>query len=162
MKAAQAVICLGSDHAGYALKIEIQRFLAKLGYQTRDFGAFSADKPSDYPEFIIPAVKAAVKAKSRAIVFGGSGIGECIAANKVKGARAALAFDTYTAQITRKHNDSNVLCLGGRTVTGDVKLAKRLVRIWLETPFSDDARHVRRLKQISRFEKTGRLLSPRS
>ncbi|MDD5251832.1 MAG: RpiB/LacA/LacB family sugar-phosphate isomerase [Patescibacteria group bacterium] len=156
MKAAKPVIYLGSDHAGYRLKEAIGNFLAKSGYKIRDFGAFS-EKPSDYPKFVMPAVQAAVRGRGRAIVFGGSGIGECIAANKVKGARAALVYDAYTARITREHNDSNVLCLGGRTVTGEVPLAKRLVKVWLETSFSKAARHGRRLRQISAFEKSGRL-----
>ncbi|HSD12329.1 MAG TPA: RpiB/LacA/LacB family sugar-phosphate isomerase, partial [Patescibacteria group bacterium] len=108
-----------------------------------------------YPDFIFPAAAAVARSGGSAmgIVFGGSGIGECIAANKVRGVRAALVYDRYTARMSREHNDANVLCLGGRTVTKDAALAKRLVKIWLETPFSKDARHVRRLKKIAAYER---------
>jgi ribose 5-phosphate isomerase B len=144
---------LGTDHAGLALKEKVKDLLVRLGCHVHDHGVFD-DTPADYPDFIIPAAEAvaASRGKDRGIVFGGSGIGECIAANKVKGVRAALAFDTYTAKMSREHNDANVLCLGGRTVTKDAKLALRLVKIWLDTPFSGAARHIRRLKKISRYE----------
>lgn len=147
------LVCLGTDHAGLKLKNAIKDELIRLGYHVHDFGAFS-DAPSDYPDFIIPAAEAVAASKGKAvgIVFGGSGIGECVAANKVKGVRAALVSDRYGAKMSREHNDANVLCLGGRTVTKDAGLAKRLVRLWLETPFSGDKRHVRRLKKISRYE----------
>lgn len=145
-------IYLGTDHAGFRLKEAVKAYLTRLGFTVVDEGAFD-EKPSDYPDFVITATEKAVRSKSRAIVFGGSGIGEAIAANKVKGARAALVYDTYTARMSREHNDANVLALGGRTVTKDPKLAKRLVGIWLETRFSKAARHGRRLKKIARYEK---------
>jgi ribose 5-phosphate isomerase B len=94
-----------------------------------------------------------MKDGARAIVFGGTGLGECIAANKVKGARCATAYDAMTARKSREHNDANVLALGGRTVTKDTKLALRIVRTWLDTPFSGDARHKRRLAKIARYER---------
>ncbi len=150
--AKKIVVYLGTDHAGFALKEMIKDFLVGLGYHVHDVGAFD-DKPSDYPDFIIPAAAAAGRDKNaRAIVFGGTGIGECIAANKVRGVRAALVYDPYTAKMSRLHNDANVLCLGGRTVTKKIALAKRLVKTWLETPFSGATRHARRLKKISRYE----------
>jgi len=151
-------VFLGTDHAGFALKNVIKEDLVRLGYHVIDGGAFD-DKPSDYPDFILPVAEAVAdtttssKTKTFGIVFGGSGIGECIAANKVKGVRAALVHDLYTAKKSREHNDANILCLGGRTVTKDAALAKRIVRTWLTTPFSKDSRHVRRLKKISRYEK---------
>ncbi len=148
------VICLGTDHAGFSLKEEIKKHLIDLGYEVKDFGAQTADSADDYPDFIIPAAEAVAASNGRAvgIVFGGSGIGECMAANKIRGIRAAMPFDAYTASLSRQHNDANVLCLGGRTATGDVETAKRLVRIWLETPFTGDERHVRRLKKIADYE----------
>ncbi|MEY4744878.1 MAG: hypothetical protein RL272_823 [Candidatus Parcubacteria bacterium] len=147
-------IHLGTDHAGLVLKEAIKLYLVRLGYHVHDHGAFDA-APSDYPDFIIPAAEAVARARGAAmgVVFGGSGIGECIAANKVAGIRAALAYDGYTAKMSRVHNDANVLCLGGRTATRDVALAKRIVRTWLATPFSGDARHVRRIKGIASYER---------
>lgn len=146
-------IHLGSDHAGYKLKEKVKAYLLAHKYAVKDFGAFS-EEPSDYPDFIIPAAKAAAKNKNTmAIVFGGTGLGECVAANKVKGVRAALCYDAYTARMSREHNDANVLCLGGRTVTKNWNLAKKILDIWLKTKFSGEARHVRRLKKIAKAER---------
>jgi ribose 5-phosphate isomerase B len=146
-------VCLGSDHAGFELKEAVARYLRRAGYEVSDHGAFSAE-PSDYPDFVIPAAEEVARSRSRSagIVFGGSGIGECIAANKVRGVRAALAYDAYTARMSRLHNDANVLCLGGRTVTGKHATALRIVKVWMDTPFSGEARHVRRLKKIAKYE----------
>lgn len=154
MASRKPTIHLGTDRAGLALKEAIKLFLVRAGYHVHDHGVFDAT-PSDYPDFVIPAAAAVARSGGSAmgIVFGGSGIGECIAANKVRGARAALAYDRYTARMSREHNDANVLCLGGRTVTRDAALAKRLVKLWLETPFTKDARHVRRLKKIAAYER---------
>jgi len=149
------VVHLGTDHAGLTLKNDLKAYLVGRGYHVVDHGTFDK-KACDYPDLVIPAAEAAVKARARAIVLGGSGIGECIAANKVRGVRAALVYDAYTARITREHNDSNVLCLGGRTVTKDAALAKRLVRIWLETPFSGAPRHARRIRKIASYERKRR------
>lgn len=157
-------IHLGTDHAGYALKEKIKAQLTKLGHTVVDHGAKS-DKASDYPDYILPAAEAVAassakggsasggKGKVIGIVFGGSGIGECIAANKVKGVRAALVYDAYTAKLSREHNDANVLCLGSRTATKNLALAKKLVSLWLTTKFSNETRHVRRLAKISAYEK---------
>ena len=149
------IIVFGSDHAGYMLKEVLKEYAEKLGYAVEDVGAFNADSTDDYPDFVIPAAKkvAASKGKKRGVVLGGSGEGECIAANKVKGVRAGLIYDPFTAAKSREHNDTNVACFGGRTITKDTAYAKRLLKIWLETPFSRDARHVRRLKKISRYER---------
>jgi len=157
MRSKKPLICLGSDHAGFELKEAVARYLRRVGYRVCDHGAFSAE-PSDYPDLIIPAAEEVARSKGKAlgIVFGGSGIGECIAANKVPGIRAALVYDGYTAKMSRLHNDANVLCLGGRTVTGDRAAAVRLVKTWLRTPFSQEARHIRRLEKITRYEKRGR------
>lgn len=148
-------ICLAADHAGYRLKEVIADFLGKKGYTIEDFGSFSAKNPKDdYPDFIIPAAEAVAKSKGRAvgIFLGGTGLGECLAANKVKGIRAVAAFDAFTVRKSREHNNANVLSLGGRTITGDPARAKRLVSLWLKTPFSNAPRHRRRLKKISEYE----------
>lgn len=145
-------IFFAADHAGFRLKETLKRFVAALGYEAIDAGAFALDADDDYPDFIVPAVKAAVATKSRAIVLGGSGIGECIAANKIKGSRAALCFDAYTAKMARVDNDANVLCLGGRTSVAKPAMAKKIVKIWLTTKFSNAARHKRRLKKIAKLE----------
>ena len=146
-------IYFGADHAGFKLKGRLKRFVAGLGHEPIDAGAFEFDKRDDYPDFIVPAVRAAVKTKSRAIVLGGSGIGECIAANKVKGARAALAFDAYTARMARLDADANVLCFGGRTSVARKGVAEKIVRIFLATEFSGAKRHKRRLAKISALER---------
>ncbi len=148
------LVFLASDHAGFKLKESVKRFLKSSGFEVRDFGAFS-EKPCDYPDYVIPCCEAVAAGRSGAkgIVFGGTGIGECIAANKVKGIRAAIAFDASTARTTREHNDSNVLCLGGRTKTRKPGVWKKIVFTWLSTSFSNEERHKRRLKKISEYEK---------
>lgn len=148
-----STIYLGTDHAGFALKEAVKKHLSDNGYEIVDIGAATENPGDDYPDFIFPAVEGALSSNARAIVFGGSGIGECIAANKVRGARAALVYDEYTAQKSREHNDANVLCLGGRTVTKDFELTMHIVDIWLETVFSTDARHATRLEKIAAYEK---------
>jgi ribose 5-phosphate isomerase B len=144
-------IFLGTDHAGFLLKEAVKAHLVGRGYSVEDLGAMS-EQSVDYPDFIIPAVERAVADGAMAVVFGGSGNGECIAANKVRGARAAVVYDEYTAKMSREHNNANVICLGGRTVTSDEALALRLVDVWLETDFSGDERHVRRLAKIADYE----------
>jgi ribose 5-phosphate isomerase B len=149
------VVYLGTDHAGLRLKNAVKDDLIARGYHVHDIGAFDG-VASDYPDFVIPAAEAVAASKrgeAFGIVFGGSGIGECIAANKVRGVRAALVYDRYTARMSREHNDANVLCLGGRTATKRPADAVRLVRLWLATPFSNAPRHARRLKKIARFER---------
>lgn len=155
------IVHLGTDHAGLALKEKVKDLLVRLGCHVHDHGVFD-DTPSDYPDHILPAAEAvaASRGRDRGIVFGGSGIGECIAANKVPGIRAALAYDAYTARMSRQHNDANVLCLGGRTATKNAKLAQRLVRIWLDTPFSGAKRHVKRLKKIAKYERRRSIRRP--
>ena len=146
-------IYIATDHAGFALKETIKDFLLKLGYDVKDLGAYDATM-SDYPDYIIPAAEAVAAAGGEAfgIVFGGTGTGEAIAANKVVGVRAVVAYDAFTAKESREHNDANVLCLGGRTVTKNTTLAKKIVKLWLATPYSHADRHVRRLKKISYYE----------
>jgi len=143
------MIYLASDHAGFKLKEEIKKQLAEMGEDFEDLGT-NSEQPVDYPDFIIPAVEKAVADDARAIVFGGTGLGECIVANKVKGARAVTPYDEFTTVMSREHNDANVLCLGGRSLS--VENAKNIVELWLGTPFSGEERHTRRLKKIAKYE----------
>lgn len=146
-------VFLASDHAGFKLKEFIKMLLKERGFEVKDFGA-NEEQACDYPDFIIPCSEAVAKSNGKAmgIVFGGTGIGEAIAANKVKGIRCAMAYDLFTAKTTREHNDSNMLALGGRTITRNEKLAEEIVLTWLSTPFSNEERHVRRIKKISDYE----------
>jgi RpiB/LacA/LacB family sugar-phosphate isomerase len=143
-------IAIGSDHAGFALKERLKRELERIGHQVEDLGTHAAEPPVDYPDFCIPvAERVATGRAERGIVLGGSGIGEAIAANKVAGVRAAVVTSDETARLTRLHNDSNVLALGGRTHRHED--AVRWLTIWLDTPF-EGGRHVPRLKKIADYE----------
>ena len=147
-------IILGSDHAGFRLKEAVKEFLRKAGYEVEDVGADSYDAEDDYPDFIYKAAFRVAKDKqSKGIVFGGSGQGEAIAANKVKGIRAALYYgkNMEIVELSRTHNDANVLSLGARFLTE--KDAIKAIKIWLNTPFSNKERHLRRIKKISKLEK---------
>lgn len=150
----KSTIYISGDHAAFELKARIVKYLEGLEYKVNDFGPFKFDPEDDYPDFVIPAARAAVRDKnSLAIVLCGTGIGACIAANKVKGARAALVYDVYTARMSRQHNDSNVLCLGALTTGKNFALIKCIIKTWLENPFSTASRHTRRLKKIEKYEK---------
>src|SRR6478752_9479735 len=143
-------IAFGSDHAGYLLKEHLKTFVETLGHETLDLGTHS-QHPVDYPLFCANAARAVVNGEAdRGMVFGGSGQGEQIAANKVKGARAALCNDLYTARFSRMHNDANVLSMGGRIVA--FGLADEILTLWLNTPF-ESGRHQRRIDQITAAEK---------
>ena len=139
-------IAIGADHGGYDYKEEILGLLQSKGYEVKDFGTFSKDS-CDYP-VIAKAVAKDVAAGNfdRGILICGTGIGMSIAANKIKGIRAALCSDTFSARATREHNDSNIQCLGARVIGN--KLAEDIVKIWLETPFSNEERHLRRIGMI--------------
>ncbi|HWD17844.1 MAG TPA: ribose 5-phosphate isomerase B [Verrucomicrobiae bacterium] len=138
-------IAIGSDHAGFEYKEKIRQFLAELGHDVRDGGTFSAE-PVDYPVFIRPVAEAVAKGVvERGIVLGGSGNGEAMVANRVKGVRCAVCWTEQTAHWAREHNDANVLSLGARTISPE--LALTIVRIWLDTPFAG-GRHERRIKMI--------------
>lgn len=146
-------IYLASDHAGFALKEIIKTYLGELSYEVEDMGAHTETPDDDYPEIIaVAAKKVSDHSSNRAIIFGGSGQGEAIVANKFSGVRAAVfyggALDIIT--LSREHNDANVLSLGARFLTSDE--AKEAVKIWLETEFSGEERHVRRLGQITNIE----------
>lgn len=142
-------IALGSDHAGFDYKERIKKFLTDSGHEVVDVGTDSSES-TDYPLFIIPAAELVARGKcERGIVFGGSGNGEAIAANKVRGIRCALCWSDETAEFSRRHNDANVLSLGQRMISYEV--AERIVKIWLETPF-DGGRHSRRIAQLDDYE----------
>jgi ribose 5-phosphate isomerase B len=141
---------MGCDHAGFPLKETLMAFLKEEGHEVEDFGTDS-EEMVDYPDFCAAAARAVVDGRAdRGIVLGGSGQGEQLAANKVRGTRAALCNDLYLAELSRRHNDANVLAMGGRIVA--VALAKEIVRLWLATPF-EGGRHARRLEQVAEIER---------
>jgi ribose 5-phosphate isomerase B len=142
-------VAIGSDHAGFALKDELGTLLDELRVEFRDFGTFSAD-PVDYPDFIAPVARAVARGDYElGIVLGGSGTGEAIVANKVRGIRCVEAADPVTARLGREHNDANVLALGARIVGSEV--ARACVREFLSGQFQG-GRHVPRLEKIGRIE----------
>jgi ribose 5-phosphate isomerase B len=142
-------IAMGSDHAGYPLKLLVAEHLTAAGHQVDDVGTYSAE-PTDYPPYCAAAARRAVEGHADfAIVLGGSGQGEAIAANKVHGARAALCHDEWTARLARAHNNANVLSLGARILAAEFALA--IVDLFLATPF-EGGRHVPRLAQIAAIE----------
>ncbi|HVG07576.1 MAG TPA: ribose 5-phosphate isomerase B [Thermoanaerobaculia bacterium] len=138
-------IGIGSDHAGYRYKEEIKRFLAGQGHEVRDFGTDS-EESVDYPTYIRPVAEAVAGGElERGIVLGGSGNGEAMAANRVRGVRCALCWNAESARLGRQHNDANMISLGQRMMT--LETALDIVRIWLETPF-EGGRHVRRIQLL--------------
>lgn len=142
---------IGSDHAGFELKQHLVAELTAKGYEVVDHGATSYDAEDDYPVFCLPAAEAVVADPgSLGIVIGGSGNGEAIAANKVDGVRCALAWSEETATLGRQHNNANVISVGGRMHTTDE--ATRFVERFLQTPFSEDARHQRRIDLLTAYE----------
>ena len=149
-------IHIGSDHAGLEFKAVIIAHLKKNGHDVTDHGPHEFDSQDDYPVFCIPtALAAAADPSSFGIVLGGSGNGEQIAANKVKGVRAALVWSIDTAKLAREHNNANVISIGGRM--HDEQFCLELVDTFLATPFTGDERHVRRISQISKFESEGKI-----
>jgi ribose 5-phosphate isomerase B len=139
-------VSLGTDHAGFLYKEKVKALLGELGHEVKDFGTFS-EGTVDYPLFIRPAAEAVARGEcDRGIVFGGSGNGEAMAANKVRGVRCALCWNEELARLSRQHNDSNVLSLGQRVIPEDVAL--RIVRVWLETSF-EGGRHQKRVEQLN-------------
>ena len=142
-------ISIGSDHAGFEYKERIIAHLQAAGHEVSDHGTHSAES-TDYPLFIIPAAEAVARGEAeRGIVLGGSGNGEAMAANKVKGIRCALCWNDETAEFSRRHNNSNVLSIGQRMVS--IEIALQVLDIWLETPF-EGGRHARRIKELDVYE----------
>ena len=149
-------IHLGCDHAGFELKEKVAQHLKNKGHEVFDHGAKKYDALDDYPVFCFLAAQAAAKdPNSLAIVIGGSGNGEQIAANKIKGVRAALAWSAETAKLAREHNNANVVGIGGRMHSESESLA--IVDAFIGTDFSNDERHIRRINQISGYETSGNM-----
>src|SRR5689334_20564609 len=147
---------LGSDHAGLELKEHLLGWLREHGHEPVDHGPFVNDAADDYPVFCLRAAEAvAADPGSRGVVIGGSGNGEQIAANKVVGVRAALAWNEQTATLARQHNDANVVSVGGRMHT--VEEMTHFVEIFLDTDFSGEERHARRIGMLADYERTGEL-----
>jgi ribose 5-phosphate isomerase B len=147
---------LGSDHAGYELKEHLVAWLESEGHEPVDHGPPAYDPVDDYPPYVLRAAEAAAADRdSLGIVLGGSGNGEAIAANKVKGVRAALAWNDDTAALARQHNDANVISIGARMHSTDE--AVELVRLFLETSWSGDERHARRIAMLASYESSGAL-----
>jgi len=149
-------IHIGSDHAGLEFKGKIVAHLQAKGHDVVDHGPHTFDPLDDYPVFCIPAAEAVAKEPgSLGIVLGGSGNGEQIAANKVKGIRSALVWSKETAVLAREHNNANVISIGGRMHTEEFCL--ELVDTFIATPFPGDERHVRRINLLSKYEETGKI-----
>ena len=151
-------IHIATDHAGLEFSEDLQNHLAAAGHDVVDHGPTSYEPLDDYPSFCINAAIAVVKdqaagVEALAVVFGGSGNGEQIAANKVSGARAALVWNVSTAELARQHNDANVISIGARQHTVDE--AKLFIDTFIATPFSNEERHERRIAQLAEYETTG-------
>ncbi len=143
-------IFIGADHAGFEMKEKIKVYLHSLGYETNDEGAFKFDPTDDYPDFIdiVAKMVASDPENHRGIIFGGSGQGEAICANRFKHVRAAVFYGgpSEAIKLSREHNNSNVLSLGARLV--ELDRAKEIIKLWLDTPFSGDDRHIRRIAKL--------------
>ncbi len=145
-------IGIASDHAGYALKEHLKSFLAKKRHKIIDFGTDSADKPADYPDFAKKVAQAVIAGRvERAIIICGSGVGASVAANKIKGIRAGLCHDTYSAHQAVEHDDINILCLGSRII--GQSLAQELSAAFIKAKFSGERRHKKRLDKIEKLER---------
>ncbi|MBC8873678.1 MAG: ribose 5-phosphate isomerase B [Planctomycetes bacterium] len=138
-------IAIASDHAGFRYKMTLAQYLGTLGHDVVDFGT-NSDKPVDYPDFVKPAADSVAQGNcDRGIVLGGSGNGEAIAANRVRGVRCAVCWNEETARLARMHNDANMISLGQRLIPEDV--ARRIVDTWLSTPFQG-GHHVQRIEKL--------------
>ena len=151
-------IHIATDHAGLEFSTDLQQHLTQTGHEVVDHGPRVYDALDDYPSFCINAARAVVVDQASGvdalgIVFGGSGNGEQIAANKVEGARAALVWNVSTAELAREHNDANVISIGARQHTVDE--AKHFIDTFIATPFTNEERHVRRIAQLAEYETTG-------
>lgn len=143
-------IAIGADHGGYRLKDEIVPFILSLGHEIEDLGC-DCTQSVDYPDYAMPvADRVASGQADRGILICGTGIGMSIAANKIPGIRCALVHDLFSAKATREHNDSNVLAMGERVIGPGV--AQEIIRVWLETSFSQGERHVARVNKLKQIE----------
>ena len=148
---AEEKIYIGSDHAGFELKNIIKEFLKKEGYKVEDLGAHEYNPEDDYPDYAVKVCEKVLETKGKGILICGSGQGMDRVANKIPGIYAAVCWDEISAKMAKEHGNVNVLCLGGRTVKPE--LAKKIVKIWLETPFIPRERHLRRINKIKEIEK---------
>ncbi len=145
-------IGISADHGGFVLKEVIQAFLIKLEYEVVDFGAYKLNDQDDYPDFVIPLAKAIANYEvERGIAICGSGVGACVAANKINGVRAALIHDHFSAHQGVEDDDMNLICLGGRVI--GLATAQELVQSFLKANFIGGERHLRRLKKVEQLEK---------
>lgn len=143
-------IALASDHRGFEFKKCIASMLTQMGHTVEDFGTTTSTESVDYPDFGLKASRAVGSGKcDRGILICGTGIGMSLIANKIKGVRAALCYNLYTVEMSRRHNDSNVLCIGADVVGEDILEQK--IKLWLETPF-EGGRHARRIEKITNVE----------
>ena len=143
-------IYLGSDHAGYKLKEQIKDFLDELGYKYIDVGNLKLEPEDDYTDFAYEVAKNVAKTNGRGILVCDSGVGVCIVANKIKGIRAVVGYNVRIAKMSRVHNNTNVLCLGQDYIS--LAKTKKIIQTWIETDFSTEKRHQRRLEKISKIE----------
>jgi len=144
-------IAIGADHGGFQLKTELFCWLQERGYQVEDCGTSHFCSTDDYPDFAIPVAKTVAQGKARrGIIVCGSGVGACVTANKIKGVRACLCHDTYSAHQGVEHDNINILCLGARII--GIELAKELVNAFLKAEFSTEERHCRRLNKLFELE----------
>lgn len=144
-------IFIGSDHAGFELKEEIKKFLIKEKYKIEDLGAHEYDYSDDYSDYAVKVCEKVLEVNGKGILICGSGQGMDRAANKISGIYAEVSWNESTAKHAKEHSNANVLCLGGRTVKPP--LAKKIVKIWLETPFIPKERHIRRFNKVKEIEK---------
>ena len=140
-------IVLATDHAGFELKEHVKRFLIKKGYDIKDFGALEYDGLDDYPDFILPAAKYISEHKLIGIIFGGSGQGEAMAANRINGIRAAVFYNgpDEIVELSRLHNNANILSIGARFVSNEE--VEKVIELWLSTDF-EEGRHEKRIKKL--------------
>jgi ribose 5-phosphate isomerase B len=144
-------VAIGCDHAAIDFKQELIAVMKEQGYEVQDMGSHDPKISVDYPDVAFPLCEAVARGEyDRGVLVCGTGVGMSIAANKVRGIRCANCSETYSARMTREHNDSNVLTLGARTV--GIELAKDVLKIWLETPYSQAERHARRVGKITAYE----------
>lgn len=144
-----SIIAVASDHAAFLFKEELKEYIIKKGHTVKDFGTFNQER-ADYPDFGINASLAVANGEcDLGIIFCGTGVGMAISANKVKGIRAVVCSEPYTAKLSRQHNDTNVLALGARVI--GIEMAKMIIDEWLETQF-EGGRHAMRIRKITEFE----------
>lgn len=145
-------IGIAADHGGFELKELLRQLLTEQGFEVSDFGAFSYDSKDDFPDFVVPLARALGAGEvERGIAVCGSGVGASIAVNKVKGVRAALITETYSARQGVEHDDMNLICLGGRVI--GIELVKELIQAFLSAKYEGEERHLRRMKKVADLEK---------